>query len=208
MNTAAEKASAEKETILRENASPGKRRSDVKIMTKLLTLVKPLLHYMLAAILLGVAGYLCAWGLTLLGTKGILEVLGAGPSASLKSILVPLILCGVLRGPLRYGEQACNHYIAFRLLAVIRDKVFGALRRLGPAKLEGRSKGDLVSLITSDVELLEVFYAHTVSPVAIGVITSAAMALFIGGIHPLLGLWPRRAIYSWGRSFPLLTARG
>ncbi|MFQ7005306.1 MAG: ABC transporter transmembrane domain-containing protein, partial [Ruthenibacterium lactatiformans] len=89
---------------------------------------------------------------------------------------------------MRYAEQACNHFIAFKLLALLRDRVFRALRRLCPAKLEGRDKGDLISVITSDIELLEVFYAHTISPAAIAFLFTIVMCLFIGYFHWLLGL--------------------
>ena len=92
------------------------------------------------------------------------------------------------RGFLRYAEQACNHYIAFKLLALIRDRVFGALRKLAPAKLEGRDRGNLISIITSDIELLEVFYAHTISPCCIAVIVSLLMLIFIGSFHGALAL--------------------
>lgn len=94
----------------------------------------------------------------------------------------------VLRGILHYGEQYCNHFIAFKLLAIIRHKVFAALRTLSPAKLEGREKGNLISIITSDIELLEVFYAHTISPVAIAILTSLVMVCFIGYQYPPAGV--------------------
>ena len=99
---------------------------------------------------------------------------------SVQTIVICMIIFAVLRGGLRYGEQYCNHYIAFKLLALIRHKVFAALRRLAPAKLEGKDKGNLISLITTDIELLEVFYAHTISPIIIAVLTSLCMLIFIG----------------------------
>ena len=183
-----------------------KRRKGIVIMGQLIGLVKPLLLLMCLAILLGVLGYLCAIFLTILTGYGMLyglsEILrqnvdviegGFFPSRSFGTIASILIVLAILRGVLHYGEQYCNHFIAFKLLAIIRHKVFASLRRLCPAKLEGRDKGNLISIITSDIELLEVFYAHTISPIAIAILTSLIMVLFIGakyapaGILALLG---------------------
>ena len=183
-----------------------KRRKGIVIMGQLIGLVKPLLPLMSLAILLGVLGYLCAIFLTILTGYGMLyglsEILrqnvdviegGFFPSRSFGTIASILIVLAILRGVLHYGEQYCNHFIAFKLLAIIRHKVFASLRRLCPAKLEGRDKGNLISIITSDIELLEVFYAHTISPIAIAILTSLIMVLFIGakyapaGILALLG---------------------
>lgn len=183
-----------------------KRRKGIVIMGQLIGLVKPLLLLMCLAILLGVLGYLCAIFLTILTGYGMLyglseilrqnvDVIGGGffTSRSFGTIASILIVLAILRGVLHYGEQYCNHFIAFKLLAIIRHKVFASLRRLCPAKLEGRDKGNLISIITSDIELLEVFYAHTISPIAIAILTSLIMVLFIGakyapaGILALLG---------------------
>ena len=183
-----------------------KRRKGIVIMGQLIGLVKPLLPLMSLAILLGVLGYLCAIFLTILTGYGMLyglsEILrqnvdviegGFFTSRSFGTIASILIVLAILRGVLHYGEQYCNHFIAFKLLAIIRHKVFASLRRLCPAKLEGRDKGNLISIITSDIELLEVFYAHTISPIAIAILTSLIMILFIGaqyapaGILALLG---------------------
>ena len=182
------------------------RRKGIVIMGQLIGLVKPLLPLMSLAILLGVLGYLCAIFLTILTGYGMLyglseilrqnvDVIGGGffTSRSFGTIASILIVLAILRGVLHYGEQYCNHFIAFKLLAIIRHKVFASLRRLCPAKLEGRDKGNLISIITSDIELLEVFYAHTISPIAIAILTSLIMVLFIGakyapaGILALLG---------------------
>lgn len=184
-----------------------KRRSAIAIMGSLIGLVKPLLHIMAAAIILGTVGYLCAIFLTILAGQVILRGLaenaaGAGISvisgtvmkstwfsgASVNRILAVMILIAVLRGILHYMEQYCNHFIAFKLLAIIRHKVFAALRKLCPAKLEGRDKGNLISIITTDIELLEVFYAHTISPIAIATLTSVIMVIFIGRYHVLAGV--------------------
>ena len=118
-----------------------------------------------------------------------------------------MLVFAVLRGAFRYAEQTCNHFIAFKLLARIRDQVFRALRRLCPAKLEGRDKGNLISVITSDIELLEVFYAHTISPVVIVLLFSAGMSLFIGHYHWALGLLALAAYVTVGIIVPLVTSR-
>ncbi len=171
------------------------RRSGFTIMARLIGLVRPLAGFMALAILLGLAGNLAATAITVLGGAGVLAVLDASGGVAegfaapygLAGIIAAMAACALARGILRYGEQACNHFIAFKLLALIRDRVFRALRRLAPAKLEGRDRGDLISLITSDIELLEVFYAHTISPVAIAVLFCAVMVGFIGSYHPALG---------------------
>ncbi len=173
------------------------RRSGVRIMGRLIGLVKPLLPIMLLAIALGTIGYLCAIFLTILAGFGLMHIIldaiqeamgyaltpenaGIFPGMPLQTLFIALAVMAVMRGILHYGEQYCNHFIAFKLLAIIRHKVFAALRKLCPAKLEGRGKGNLISVITSDIELLEVFYAHTISPIAIAVLTSLVMILFIG----------------------------
>jgi len=164
-----------------------KKRSHLQVMARLIGLVKPMAGYMTLAILMGVLGFLCSTLITILGCYGILRALGMGVRP-LKTILAATLLLGLLRGFLRYGEQLCNHYVAFKLLALIRDKVFAALRRLSPAKLESKEKGNLIAVITADIELLEVFFAHTISPVAIAAIMSTLMALFIGRFHWSMGV--------------------
>ncbi len=183
------------------------RRSGFSVMTKLIGLLKPLTGYMLLAIVLGLAGHLCAAFLTVLGGYGVLAVLAPGTGPSMAAVVSLLILFAAARGFLRYGEQTCNHYIAFRLLALIRHRVFQALRRLCPAKLEGRDKGDLISVITSDIELLEVFYAHTISPAAIALLFCLAMCLFIGSYHWLLGLTALVSYIIVGLVIPLVVSR-
>lgn len=167
-----------------------KRRSALKIMGSLITLVRPLIPIMLLAVSAGVFGFLCAIFIPIIGGQAAVAVLrtrfpalGAGTmpfGLNLRGAAAVLIVIAVLRGALRYGEQYCNHYIAFKLLAIIRHRVFAALRKLAPAKLEGKDKGNLITLITTDIELLEVFYAHTISPILIAVLTSICMLLFIG----------------------------
>ena len=156
-----------------------KRRSGISIMAKLIGLIKPLWAVMLLAITLGVLGYSCAVFLTILATHGLLTAVN-NQSANLGGLFAALVIMAVSRGLLHYGEQYCNHFIAFRLLAIIRHKIFAKLRTLAPAKLEGKDKGNLISVITTDTELLEVFYAHTISPIAIAVIMSVIMTVFIG----------------------------
>lgn len=184
-----------------------KKRSNLAIMGKLVTLVRPLALYMFLAILLGVLGFLCATFLTIFGTYALLDAAGFTVPVTIGAAFTCLILFTVLRGLLRYGEQACNHFIAFKLLAHIRDKVFHALRRLCPAKLEGRDKGDLISIITSDIELLEVFYAHTISPIAIAICMSAIMVCFIGAYHPILGLIALFGYLTVGILLPCITSK-
>lgn len=193
-----------------------KRRSAIRIMGSLIGLVKPLLHIMLAAIILGTAGYLCAIFLTILAGQVIVKGLFTGVTgimvpanemwlsgSSVKTIITIMLVIAVLRGILHYAEQYCNHFIAFKLLAIIRHKVFAALRELCPAKLEGRDKGNLISIITTDIELLEVFYAHTISPIAIAALTSLIMVIFIVGYHWAAGILAMAAYLIVGVWIPL-----
>lgn len=156
------------------------RRSGVKIMASLIVLLGSLFYIMILAVLNGSVGFLCAMGVTLSGAVGIAKALGEDIALSYGMIVALVIGCGVLRGLLRYLEQYSNHYIAFRLLAVLRDKIFAALRVLCPAKLESKKKGAIIAMITSDIETLEVFYAHTISPICIAVLVSSFMVIFTG----------------------------
>lgn len=195
------------------------RRSAWKIMLQLIGLVGPLLPVMVSAVLLGVAGYLCAIFLTILAGQVLLHGVMTVPEGaallrggglldfSVGTLCAAMGIMAVLRGILHYAEQYCNHFIAFKLLAIIRHKVFAALRKLCPAKLEGRDRGNLISIITSDIELLEVFYAHTISPVAIGVLTSLVMVLFMGSYHPLAGLFALAAYVLVGAVIPVWNGR-
>lgn len=183
-----------------------KKRSGAKVMLCLVGLVRPLTGYMLLAILMGLVGHLCATAITVLGSMAALEILG-DTGRGLGVFFALMGVCALLRGVLRYGEQSCNHFIAFKLLALIRDKVFGALRRLCPAKLEGRDRGDLISVITSDIELLEVFYAHTISPVCIALLYCLTLCLFIGSYHPALALLALVAYVTVGVAIPLVTSK-
>lgn len=183
-----------------------KRRSGFTVMTRLIGLVKPLTGYMILAILLGLLGQLSASLITILGGYAILEVLDFDLPFTLTGILTALVVLAVLRGPFRYGEQLCNHFIAFRLLALIRDRVFAALRKLCPAKLEGKDKGNLISVITADIELLEVFYAHTVSPVMIALLFTLFLGGFISSLHPVMGAVAFTAYLTVGILIPVLTS--
>ena len=199
-----------------EHTNTTKRRSAIQIMGSLIGLVKPLLHIMLAAIILGTLGYLCAIFLTILAGQVIVHGLLTGVAGMtvpvekmwlvftpVKTIITVMIVIAVLRGVLHYVEQYCNHFIAFKLLAIIRHKVFASLRKLCPAKLEGRDKGNLISIITTDIELLEVFYAHTISPIAIATLTSIIMVIFIGRYHWLAGLLALTAYLIVGVAIPM-----
>ena len=196
------------------------RRSGIRIMGQLIGLVKPLLPVMLLAIVLGTVGYLCAIFLTILAGYGLMHILlepvmealgvslaslGAGAFLRMETqtLFIALIVMAVMRGIFHYGEQYCNHFIAFKLLAIIRHKVFAALRKLCPAKLEGRDKGNLISVITSDIELLEVFYAHTISPIAIAILTSLVMILFIGRTSPVAAVLALTGYLAVGAVIPL-----
>ncbi|WP_316449327.1 thiol reductant ABC exporter subunit CydC [Finegoldia magna] len=148
------------------------RRSGFNIMMKLITLVKPLIGFMFLAIIAGVIGNLAAIFIPAYSSYVIANIVSRADQINLNMSFILLIVLAISRGFLRYVEQLCNHFIAFKLLAIIRNKVFRALRRLAPAKLEGKEKGNLISLITSDIELLEVFYAHTISPIFIAFVTS------------------------------------
>ena len=162
------------------------RRSSIKIMGKMIGLVKPLAHIMTAAVLLGTLGYLCAIFLTITAGHGVLLAM---KGQRVTKYLIILVVLAVMRGILHYAEQYCNHFIAFKLLAIIRHQVFAVLRKLCPAKLDGREKGNLISIITTDIELLEVFYAHTISPIMIAILTSLIMVVFIGRFHVYAGIF-------------------
>lgn len=156
------------------------QRNHFEVMRRLVVMIKPLLGTMISAVLFGVLGHLCAIMIPVVGVYGLL-------GTQVKRLWIMLPLIAVMRGVLHYLEQNRNHDLAFRILAMIRDQVFRSLRDLCPAKLEGRDKGDLIAVLTADVELLEVFYAHTISPIGIAVIVSLAMTMFIGTLHPILG---------------------
>ena len=184
-----------------------KKRSKAGTLLKMLGLVKPLTGFMCLAVLTGTLAFLAVQFIPILGGFAVLHGLGHDTPIGITAIWVCLVLFALLRAVLRYTEQRTNHYIAFTLLAIIRDKVFQALRRLCPAKLEGRDKGDLISLITSDVELLEVFYAHTISPICIAFLVELVMVIFIDSYHWSLGLLALCAFVSVGVILPLIISK-
>ena len=162
--------------------NPKLRRSGAVIMANLILLLGSLAYIMVLAVINGSLGFLCAMGVTLFGAVGVAKALGESIALSYTAIIAFAVGCGVLRGILRFFEQYSNHYIAFRLLAVLRDKIFGALRALCPAKLESKQKGAIIAMITSDIETLEVFYAHTISPICIAVLVSVCVFCFVGAV--------------------------
>ena len=184
-----------------------KRRNGIQVMLGLIGLIKPMLGIMILAIIMGCIGNLMAISITILGCMGLMEVAGIYKGIALSTILILTVVLGIMRGPLRYAEQACNHYIAFKLLARIRHKVFASLRRLAPAKLEGEKKGNLISIITSDIEQLEVFYAHTISPVMIAFIVSLIMSIFIGLKNVYLGMTAAFFYILVGVIIPVINSR-
>lgn len=193
-----------------------RNRSGFAVMAGLIGMIKPMLGIMLLAVLMGCIGNLMATFITVLGGYGLLTVTGYYGKMSLTLIITLMAVFAVLRGVLRYAEQACNHFIAFKLLARIRHQVFTALRKLSPAKLDGSEKGNLISIITSDIELLEVFYAHTISPIAIAFITSVVMCIYLGSmsvvfavialcfyliVGVLIPLWNGRRGSAYGKNY-------
>ncbi len=184
-----------------------KKQNKALILFRMLKLVKPLAGFMILAVVLGTLGFLTAEFIPILGGEAILIGLGLQTKISWNTLVLLLLLFAVLRAIFRFSEQRTNHYIAFTLLAIIRDRVFKALRRLCPAKLEGRDKGDLISLITSDVELLEVFYAHTISPICIAIVSETIMCLFIGSFHLLLGILALISFLLVGAVLPMIISK-
>ena len=163
-------------------------RNALSIFLKLIKLVKPLTHVMLATITLGSIGFLASIFITILGGYALLNVLGIATGITNSTITVTVLVLVLVLSFAKYLEQLSGHFIAFKLLAVIRDKVFGSLRRLAPAKLEGRDKGNLISIVTADIELIEVFYAHTIAPVSQAIICSALLIAYMSTFHYSLGL--------------------
>ncbi|MEG0308009.1 MAG: ABC transporter ATP-binding protein [Clostridium sp.] len=156
-------------------------------MLRLIKILKPLVPVMLITITFGVLGFLAAIAITTFGAVAIGDVIGINMGYTYKTVVKIIVVCGVIRGILRYIEQYSGHYIAFKILAILRDKIYKALRKLAPAKLESKEKGNLISVITSDIELLEVFYAHTIAPIAIAIITSSIIAIVLYSINPYFG---------------------
>jgi ATP-binding cassette subfamily C protein len=183
------------------------RRSGFNIMLKMIGLVKPLILFMLCTILTGTIAFFAAIFISIFGGYTLLNVLGIQTGITNESIFIIVIICVVIVSTFRYVEQISGHYIAFKILAVIRDEIFGVLRKLAPAKLEGKDKGNLISVITSDIELLEVFYAHTIAPIAQAILSVAVLTVFIGSFHPVLGLIAFLGYMVVGVAIPYINGR-
>ncbi len=184
------------------------RRSGIKIMAGLIALLGSLAYIMILAVINGSLGFISAMGVTVFGAIGVAKALGESVAMSYGLIIGLAVGCGALRGILRYFEQYSNHFIAFKLLATLRDKIFKALRRLCPAKLESKKKGSIIAMITSDIETLEVFYAHTVSPICIAILVSLAVAIFVGVIgSPYLTLVALAGYLTIGIVLPLISSK-
>ncbi len=190
-----------------KNAKP-LRRSGIKIMAGLIALLGSLAYIMILAVINGSLGFISAMGVTVFGAIGVAKALGESVAMSYGLIIGLAVGCGALRGILRYFEQYSNHFIAFKLLATLRDKIFKALRRLCPAKLESKKKGSIIAMITSDIETLEVFYAHTVSPICIAILVSLAVAIFVGVIgSPYLSFVALAGYLTIGIVLPLISSK-
>ena len=183
------------------------RKSGFLIMKRLILELKPLIPYMCITITMGVLGFLAAISITSFSAVAILSVIDNGFKVSFISAIIVVVICAILRGPLRYIEQLSGHYIAFKILVILRDKVFTALRKLAPAKLEGKEKGNLISLITSDIELLEVFYAHTIAPISIAVITNLIISIVLYSINPYYGFMGLLLYIIIGFCIPYFTSK-
>ena len=199
----------------RTRACPrAKKRNAFAVMTRLIVLIRSLIPVMLLAVVFGSIGHLCAIALTVSAAAGIADIAGIADPAVQSALSAPLrllpyllIAFAVCRGAFHYAEQYCNHFIAFKLLAVIRHRVFAKLRELCPAKLDGKDKGNLIAVITSDIEQLEVFYAHTISPVAIAVAVCACMTVFIWRGSAAAGITALCAYLTVGALIPLVNAK-
>ena len=184
------------------------RRNGFVIMLKLITLVGSFFFVMILAILNGALGNLCASGVMIFASLGVAKAIGENIILPWGWIIALTIGCGILRGILRYFEQYSNHYIAFKLLAIIRDKIFTKLRILAPAKLESKKKGSIISLLTADIETLEVFYAHTISPIAIALISSITIIVFVSIISSIyLGLVALISYLIIGVLLPIISSK-
>lgn len=184
-----------------------KRRSGFQIMARLIVELKPLAPVMLITIGMGVLGFLAAIAIATFGAVALGVLIGEVTSFTFKSAVIVMIVCAVIRGLLRYCEQLSGHYIAFKILVILRDKIFTVLRRLAPAKLEGKEKGNLISLITSDIELLEVFYAHTIAPITIAIITNAIISIILFRINPWFGILGAVFFLIVGFAIPYLSSK-
>ncbi len=183
-------------------------RSQLKLMAMLSALVGSFSYIILLAVLNGSIGFLFSISITFFGTLAVAKLLGGTVALSYTALCIIIVSCGVVRGGLRYLEQYSNHYIAFRLLAIIRNKLFGALRRLAPAKLEDKQSGNLISMITADIETLEVFYAHTLSPILIATTVSIVVCSVVWYMSSyILALYALASYIVVGVILPLINSR-
>ena len=184
-----------------------RKKSGFQIMKRLVKELKPLAPILVMTITMGVLGFLASIAI---GSFAVLA-LGAYHDEvlfiSFKGAMIVMAVCALLRGFLRYGEQLSGHYIAFKILYILRDKIFKKLRKLAPAKLEGKEKGNLISLITSDIELLEVFYAHTIAPISIAIITNSIISIVLGLINPWFGILGALYFIIVGVVIPVFTSK-
>ena len=183
------------------------RKNGFVVMGHLLKLVTPLAHIMAFTITMGTLGFLAAIFIMVLGAMGLVNLLNFNTHLSFSGILTALIVLAVARGALRYLEQMSGHYIAFKLLALLRDKVFSSLRRLAFVKLQNKQAGQLVSLVTNDIELLEVFYAHTIAPIMIAFFTSAILLLVFGHLSGWFVVVALAAYLTVGVILPIITTK-
>ena len=183
------------------------RKNGFVVMGHLLKLVTPLAHIMAFTITMGTLGFLAAIFIMVLGAMGLVNLLNFDTHLSFSGILTTLIVLAVARGALRYLEQMSGHYIAFKLLALLRDKVFSSLRRLAFVKLQDKQAGQLVSLVTNDIELLEVFYAHTIAPIMIAFFTSAILLLIFGHLSGWFVVVALAAYLTVGVILPIITTK-
>ena len=183
------------------------RKNGFVVMGHLLKLVTPLAHIMAFTITMGTLGFLAAIFIMVLGAMGLVNLLNFDTHLSFSGILTALIVLAVARGALRYLEQMSGHYIAFKLLALLRDKVFSSLRRLAFVKLQDKQAGQLVSLVTNDIELLEVFYAHTIAPIMIAFFTSAILLLVFGHLSGWFVVMALAAYLTVGVILPIITTK-
>ncbi len=184
------------------------QRSQLKLMAMLSALVGSFGYIILLAVLNGSIGFLFSISITFFGALAVAKLLGGAVTLSYTALCIIIVSCGVVRGGLRYLEQYSNHYIAFRLLAIIRNKLFGALRRLAPAKLEDKQSGNLISMITADIETLEVFYAHTLSPILIATTVSIVVCSVIWYMSSyILALYALASYIVVGVILPIINSR-
>ena len=183
------------------------RKNGFVVMGHLLKLVTPLAHIMAFTVTMGTLGFLAAIFIMVLGAMGLVNLLNFDTHLSFSGILTALIVLAVARGALRYLEQMSGHYIAFKLLALLRDKVFSSLRRLAFVKLQDKQAGQLVSLVTNDIELLEVFYAHTIAPIMIAFFTSAILLLVFGHLSGWFVIVALAAYLTVGVILPIITTK-